>query len=121
MAITEQDRHLIYQRLEEVIGSEAAGKLMEHLPPTGWGDVATKRDLDHLSELNGAEFRRVDEKIDGLAGRLDEKIDGVAARLEAKFDNLERTFEARLQQQTTRLVAILVPAIGLMLAGFRFV
>ena len=52
MAITEESRHRMYQRLEEVLGREQAATLMEHLPPVGWADVATKRDLDVLrSEL----------------------------------------------------------------------
>ena len=48
MAITETTRHQLFQRLEESLGPEAAATLMEHLPPVGWSDVATKRDLDHL-------------------------------------------------------------------------
>lgn len=48
MAITEQARHRMYKHLEELMGTEDAGVLMEHLPPVGWADVATKRDLDML-------------------------------------------------------------------------
>ena len=48
MAIDERARHQLYLRLEEHLGAEAATTLMEHLPPVGWADVATKRDLDHL-------------------------------------------------------------------------
>jgi hypothetical protein len=48
VAITEQNRHQMYQRLEEVLGREQAATLMEHLPPVGWADVATKRDLELL-------------------------------------------------------------------------
>jgi hypothetical protein len=29
---------------------ERALTLMEYLPPVGWADVATKRDLDHLED-----------------------------------------------------------------------
>ena len=39
----------MYKHLEELMGTEDAGVLMEHLPPVGWADVATKRDLDTVS------------------------------------------------------------------------
>lgn len=48
MAITEEWRHRPYSRLEAVLGHDEATMLMEHLPPVGWADVATKRDLDPL-------------------------------------------------------------------------
>jgi hypothetical protein len=44
MAIDERARHQLYLRLEEHLGAEAATTLMEHLPPAGWAEVATKRD-----------------------------------------------------------------------------
>jgi len=46
MIISEHSRHELYTRLQEALGDEAATTLMEHLPPVGWADVATKRDLD---------------------------------------------------------------------------
>ena len=66
MAITEHDRHRMYQRLEEVLGSEEAATLMEHLPPVGWADVATKRDLDHLR----VDIEQVRTGIDHMANKL---------------------------------------------------
>ena len=51
MAVSEESRHRRYGRLEELLGREEAATLMEHLPPVGWADVATKRDLDHLAEV----------------------------------------------------------------------
>ena len=51
MTISEQSRHAMYLKLEDALGQEAALILMEHLPPVGWADVATKRDLDHLHVL----------------------------------------------------------------------
>jgi len=56
MAIDERARHQLYLRLEEQLGAEAATTLMEHLPPVGWADVATKRDLDQLADRLRAEF-----------------------------------------------------------------
>ncbi|MEA2931889.1 MAG: hypothetical protein QOI56_674 [Actinomycetota bacterium] len=52
MAIDERTRHQLFLRLEEVLGDEEASTLMEHLPPVGWADVATKRDLDLRFELS---------------------------------------------------------------------
>jgi hypothetical protein len=48
MTITEQSRHELHQRLDQVLGPEEATTLMEHLPPTGWREVATKHDLECL-------------------------------------------------------------------------
>jgi hypothetical protein len=47
VAITEETRHQLFQRLEQVLGADEAATLMEHLPPVGWADVATKHDLEH--------------------------------------------------------------------------
>ncbi len=48
MQIDERTRHEMYLGLEEKLGTDVADALMAHLPPIGWADVATKRDLDEL-------------------------------------------------------------------------
>src|SRR5258707_12962464 len=63
MAFDERARHQLYLRLEEHLGAEAAATLMDHLPPTGWADVATKRDLDHLREVSKADLERAAETL----------------------------------------------------------
>ena len=45
MAITDDARHRLYRRLEEVLGNEEATTLMEQLGHVSWTDLATKRDL----------------------------------------------------------------------------
>ncbi len=62
MSITDESRYHLHQRLEAVLGPQEATVLMEHLPPVGWADVATRRDLDHVEsqirlELAGIESR----------------------------------------------------------------
>ena len=57
MAISEHARHELYRRLEDLLGGEAATTLMEHLPPVGWADVATKRDLEVMEQRLRADVR----------------------------------------------------------------
>jgi hypothetical protein len=57
-AITEETRHRLFKRLEGVLGEEDATVLMEHLPPVGWADVATRRDLDVLELRFEAKLER---------------------------------------------------------------
>jgi hypothetical protein len=57
MSIDERTRHRLFLRLEDILGPEEATTLMEHLPPVGWADVATKRDLETLKAQLLAGFR----------------------------------------------------------------
>jgi hypothetical protein len=48
MTVDERARHQLFVRLEEVIGPDEATTLMEHLPPGGYTELATKQDLENL-------------------------------------------------------------------------
>jgi hypothetical protein len=67
MAIDERSRHELFLALEQVLGREHATVLMEHLPPVGWADVATKRDLEQLELRLEAKIKA---EIDASARRL---------------------------------------------------
>lgn len=76
MAITEDDRFRMQQRLREVLGEHEAVTLMEHLPPVGWADVATKRDLqllelrlEHLEQRMELRFEAQDSRIEAALER----------------------------------------------------
>jgi hypothetical protein len=60
MSVSEFQRHEVFKWLEEQMGSERAAIMMNLLPPVGWGDIVTTRDLDGLrSEMHAgfAELR----------------------------------------------------------------
>jgi hypothetical protein len=78
MPVDERDRHRLYLRLEEVLGRDEAGTLMEHLPPVGHTDLATKADLAALEERL---TQRLDGKVDSLELRLSARIDRSARAL----------------------------------------
>ena len=85
MAVTERQRHQLFERLGETLGEAEAEVLMEYLPPVGWADVATKRDLD-----GGLALLRTD--LDGGLALLRTELQGDLARLEARFHADQVTF-----------------------------
>jgi len=116
MASNEDDRYRLHQHLEEVLGRDDANTLMEHLPPTGWANVATKDDVEHLRvsmthhldqlraqmvhefELRDARFDQIDQRFDTF-------------RLEMKAD-MERAF----RMQTFAIVGLMFTMLSAFLA-----
>jgi hypothetical protein len=82
MPVTEHERHQLFRWFEEHMGSERAATLMTLLPPVGWGDVATRRDLgDQVTglrrdlDLLRQEIRAVEERLDASIDlKLDAKL-----------------------------------------------
>ena len=85
----------LHRSLEKVIGVDVADELIDFLPPSGWGDLVRKSDLE-------ATERRLDAKIDALGARLDDKIGALGARLDARIDALSQRVES-LQEEVRRL------------------
>ena len=79
MTITDADRHRLYDALVATLGEQEATILMEHLPPVGWADVATKTDLEHLRAATKAD------------------IDGHRAETRAEFEQLRLTTKADIE------------------------
>jgi len=96
VAISEESRHHLYQRLEEVLGPKEATVLMEHLPPVGWADVATKRDLDVLENRMDTRFDRVDERLTEMDRRWEKRsteVDRRFSEVDRRFDEVDRRFD----------------------------
>ena len=99
MVVDERSRHELYRRLEEVLGPDAATTLIEHLPPVGWADVATKHDLAGLEQRLELRFDRVDDRFD----RVDDRFD----RIDDRFGVLEERIEERTNAATSEVRASL--------------
>ena len=112
MAITEQDRHHMLIALEAALGEEAAMTLAEHLPPVGWADVATRRDLDALEARMDLRFASVDSRFDAVDRRfdaMDERFKSVDRRFDAmdeRFKSIDSRFDA-VELQIRAEVAVL--------------
>ena len=120
MASNEDDRYRLHQHLEEVLGRDDANTLMEHLPPTGWANVATKDDVEHLrvsmthhlDQLRAQllhEFELRDVRFERMEQRMDERFDSF--RLEMKAD-MERAF----RMQTFAIVGLMFTMLSAFLA-----
>ena len=87
MTVTEEDRYHLHQQLDEAVGEKGANTAMELLPPVGWAEVATNRDLDQLGE------------------RLEGRIERVELRIRADF-------EKSLRQLQTDMLSAIVAAVA---------
>ena len=87
MAVNEQSRRLLYDRLEEVLGVGQGDVLMEYLPPMGWADVATRRDVEES-------VTAVRHELGALDQRLSHRLDRLEADLAHRFDRIDGRFEA---------------------------
>ena len=67
-------------KLDEVLGSDVAGDLMESLPPFDWTRIATKDDL----QLIHGRLDNVDRRFDLMDQRFD--------LMDQRFDNIDRHF-----------------------------
>ena len=92
MAISEETRHQLFQRLEEVLGPEEATTLMEHLPPVGWADVATKRDIDALGVATKRDIDNLgvatNRDIEALRVATNRDIDALRVATKRDIDGL---------------------------------
>jgi hypothetical protein len=98
MAISEEARHELYQALERTIGHDQAATLMEHLPPVGWADVASRRDLALTTQ------------------NLQLKIDATEARLTAL---IERRIGEAVRVHVLTSVGSVMAAVSLAFAAAR--
>ena len=101
MVLDERARHELFLRLEQVLGPESAETLMEMMPPVGWADVATKRDLDALEQRMGLRFELVDQRF----AALDERFGALDQRFDASEQRLLAAFRSELLAQSNAITA----------------
>ena len=110
VVITEESRYELYERLVVVLGRDEASTLMEHLPPVGWADVATKQDVEALRVATKRDFEAVHKDIAALrqethkdiAALRDETHKDIAALRDETHKDI-----AALRQETHKDIAAL--------------
>jgi hypothetical protein len=100
MAITEEARFQLFEKLRKALGAEEAATLMEHLPPVGWGDVARQRDVDRLEVAMRSD-------VDRLEVAMRSEVDRLEGTMHATFAT-KVDLELALRQQTNRYIGWMV-------------
>lgn len=117
MSITEQERNELHNTLQEALGSGPASTLMSYLPPVGWADVATKRDIDSLRTATT-------QDIDALRAATKHEIDTLRTEMQGGFNEVRAELYRAMNAQTKGLffsvAGLNVTIAGLVLAALRF-
>jgi len=100
MSVTERQRHELHEWAKRVGNEEVAATLMELLPPVGWADVATKRDLDHLGSQLRAELSEVRSELrvemSGLRADVQRELGDVRSSISSLEARLHRDLRVQL-------------------------
>lgn len=110
MSVDERSRHQLFSHLDQVLGEEDAATLIEHLPPVGWADVATKPDLDALEFRLDQRFVGVDQQFSSVYQQfasVDQRFVGVDqqfASVDRQFASLRELMDERFASVDHRLV-----------------
>ena len=120
MTTTEAERFQMHESLIHTHGKEVADIIMEHLPPTGWGDVARRSDVAGLQVLTkkDIDMLRISIRGDMEALRLEMRGEMQALRLEMRAE-----MHVLFNQQLKWLVGMVITAqalgTGALLAGMK--
>ena len=117
MVVGEGQRRALHERLVEVLGVDQADARIEHLPPSGWGDVARRSDVEHLERI-------LDMKIDSLGFALRGEISelrGEISELRGEMAGLAGGLRAEMAKQSRTLTissaALVVSVVGSLVAA----
>ena len=97
MVTSASARHHLFRTLESVLGDVDAATLMDHLPPGGWDEVATKTDVRAVA----ADLRALGAELHGEIAEL---------RGELKADLADIRGQMVTKQELTQIVDLHIDA-----------
>jgi hypothetical protein len=132
MAVEERSRRELQEALMDTIGPEHTDTLLSYLPPTGWADVATTRDLDAMrAELRGeiselraevrSEVSAVRGEVSAVRGEVSElrgEISGLRADMNTLAATVRGEMHHELRVQFYSLAALMAAMLAVAVAVF---
>ena len=131
MTITEAERFQMHEALSTAHGKEVAAIIMEHLPPTGWGDVARRSDVADLRLLTTKDMERVrvalTSDMQALCAELRGEMQELRAELRGEMSVLRADMRSEMHmlfnKQLKWLIGVVISAqalgTGALLAGMK--
>jgi hypothetical protein len=112
VTMSEAARHALHSRLVEVLGPEEAVALMEYLPPVGWADVATKRDVDQLAIATKRDLDHLGIQIRGEIAEVRGVFGELRGEMGAMEGRLRQEIGAQMRATYVGMVATVLAAVG---------
>jgi len=107
MTITEAERFQMHEALSTAHGKEVAAIIMEHLPPTGWGDVARRSDVADLRVLTTKDMEIVRIALTSdmhmLGAELRGEMQELRTELRGEMQELRTELRGEMQELRTEL------------------
>ena len=97
--------------LDELMGPDVASTLVQHLPPGGWADVATRHDLSQLED-------RLTHRFDALLTR---QVSDLRAEMHAEIGAVRSDMQAMTRTYILGNVGLVVTVAAIAFGAARLV
>jgi hypothetical protein len=105
MLITDSRRYEMLEAFREHFGMDIADTLMEHLPPSGWGDVARIHDVESVRsnvELLNLEVKLVRTEVGQLRTDINSDMGHLRNEIKLDMELLEARILNRMSEEFIR-------------------
>jgi hypothetical protein len=116
MTTTDNDRRILHSAFEEACGPRPAEILMEHLPPAGWRDLATRRDVESASLLLRADMNT---EFANVRAEMNTEFANVRADMNTEFANVRAEMATEFGKVRAEMADLRTELVAGMERGFR--
>ena len=123
MTSTDNDRRILHAAVEQMCGPRPAEILMEHLPPAGWRDLATRNDVESASLLLRTdmeiEFEKVRAEFADVRAEMRTEFSNIRTEMRTEFSNIRTEMRTEFSNIRAEMAAMRAELIAYIEKGFR--